>query len=159
MKWYQLNLLISEKPKKEKWHCWDSSCPFNKRLFSHFLHCSYTAKGFSCKGTEAVRPDTPSLDTRTHVDKDTYADNLVNASALEATQSCGYYTTIYFNRSKDFKTHTHIYAQTYIQTHTLLPNTHTCFSSWGWASSSGMKSRQMWMEGIPATVSGRSAWG
>jgi len=33
----------------------------------------------------------------------------------------------------------------------------TCFSSWGWASSSGMKSRQIWMEGMPATVRGRRA--
>lgn len=35
----------------------------------------------------------------------------------------------------------------------------TCFSSWGWANSSGMKSRQIWMEGMPATVRGSRAWG
>lgn len=33
----------------------------------------------------------------------------------------------------------------------------TCFSNWGWASSSGMKSRQIWMEGMPATVRGSRA--
>lgn len=33
----------------------------------------------------------------------------------------------------------------------------TCFSSWGWASSSGIKSRQIWIEGIPATVRGSRA--
>lgn len=40
-----------------------------------------------------------------------------------------------------------------------LLNSHTCFSSCGWFMSSGIKSKQMCMEGMPATVTGRSSTG
>ena len=51
------------------------------------------------------------------------------------------------------------YFQSLTEQHTLLLNSPTCFSSCGWFMSSGIKSKQMCIEGMPATVTGRSSTG
>lgn len=52
------------------------------------------------------------------------------------------------------------YFQSLTEQHTIrLLNSPTCFSSCGWFMSSGIKSKQMCIEGMPATVTGRSSTG
>jgi len=44
-------------------------------------------------------------------------------------------------------------------THVTIKLVQTCLWRWGWAISSGMKSRQICIDGIPATVRGNSSQG